>query len=55
MTTTVEPQAQAARAGNGTIIASYDRVASEPAYGSVPRVFMKPVSGGTRSRPVRTH
>src|SRR5207247_6437417 len=27
--------------GNGTIIAAYDRVASEPAYGLVPRVFVK--------------
>ena len=41
--------------GNGTIIAAYDRVASEPAYGLVPRVFVKTTSGETRSRPVRTH
>jgi hypothetical protein len=42
--------------GNGTIIAAYDRVASEPAYGSVPRVFVKTaVADRTRVRPVRAH
>jgi hypothetical protein len=38
---------------NGTIIAAYDRVASEPEYGLVPRVFVKTAGGGTRARAVR--
>lgn len=38
---------------NGTIIAAYDRVGSEPEYGLVPRVFVKSVFSGMRVRAVR--
>lgn len=45
--------ASLATPGGGALIAAYDRVASEPVYGTVPRVFVKGVSGAVRVRPVR--
>jgi hypothetical protein len=47
-----EQSAALAPLGSGVIAAAYERVASEPAYGLVPRVFMKTV-GGVRQRAVR--
>ena len=39
--------------GKGLLVAAYERVASEPAYGSVPRVFLKTAAAGTRTRVIR--
>src|SRR5262249_4872295 len=40
---------------NGVLLAAYDRTASEPVYGSVPRVFIKPAGMSPHGRPVRAH
>jgi hypothetical protein len=40
--------------GGGTVVhAAYVRTATEPLYGAVPRVFVKSVSGGPRTRAIR--